>query len=124
MERNETTRSLLSLIHTLYCKKDHLTLCNFYTEIELADCWELPDVTCWTALTTLICNKMHVNEKGLLDALVKVHRVLGDLYRLTPEEQLLFKSILLEADLSVLVLAKSASSEDQTPIDSVLMPAE
>lgn len=102
MEPTETTRALLSFIHSLFCKKQHPQDCTFYSDIELADCWELPDVVCWTALTELIKQRMHTDEKGLLDSIAKVHRYLEGLNNLSKAEQNLLKAILMEADLRVL----------------------
>lgn len=118
MEPTETTRVLLSFIHSLFCKKQHPTECAFYSDIELADCWDLPDVVCWTALTELIKQRMYTDEKGLLDSIAKVHRYLEGLNNLTKAEQNLLKAILMEADLSYVVFAKPSSCQDQILIDS------
>lgn len=118
MERTEITRVLLSFIHSLFCKKQHPDECTFYNDIELADCWDLPDVVCWTALTMLVMERMNTNEKGLLDSIGKVHRYLEGLNNLTTAEKNLFKAVLMEADLRYVVLATSASCQVQTLIDS------
>ena len=106
MEQTEITRVLLSFMHSLFCKKQHPTDCTFYNDIELADCWDLPDVICWTALTMLLMQRMHTDEKGLLNSISKVHRYLEGLNNLNEAEVNLFKAILMGADLSLVVLAK------------------
>lgn len=118
MDPTETTRVLLSFIHSLFCKKQHPTECTFYSDIELADCWELPDVVCWAALTELIKQRMYTDEKGLLDSIAKVHRYLEGLNNLTKAEQNLFKAILMEADLKYVVFGAPSFCQDQLLIDS------
>lgn len=119
MERTEITRVLLSFIHSLFCKKQHPDECTFYNDIELADCWDLPDVICWTALTMLLMQRMNTDEKGLLDSIAKVHRYLEGLNNLTKAEQKLFKAVLMGADLRYAILEEPASCQAQTLIDSV-----
>lgn len=119
MERTEITRVLLSFIHSLFCKKQHPEDCTFYNDIELADCWDLPDVICWTALTMLLIDRMHTDEKGLLDSIAKVHRYLEGLNNLTKAEQKLFTAVLMGADLKYVILEEPASCPGQTLIDSV-----
>ena len=119
MERTEITRVLLSFIHSLFCKKQHPAECTFYNDIELADCWDLPDVVCWTALTMLLMERMHTDEKGLLDSIAKVHRYLEGLNNLTKAEQKLFTAVLMGADLRYAILEVPASCQVQTLIDSV-----
>lgn len=118
MEQTEQSRLLLSFIHSIFCKKKHPDECDFYTVIEMADCWEHPDVVCWTFLTQLIMKKMRTNEKGLLDSLSKVYNQLEGLNRLTEAEKKLFKAILNESDLSFLTLVEPASAEVPPLIDS------
>lgn len=122
MEQTEQARLLLSFIHSLFCKKKHPEECDFYTVIEMADCWEHPDVVCWTFLTQLIMKKMHTNEKGLLDSLSKVYNQLEGLNRLTEAERKLFKAILNESDLSFLTLVEPVSAEAPTLVDSSSEP--
>lgn len=119
MERTEISRVLLSFIHSLFCKKQHPSECTFYNDIELADCWDLPDVICWTVLTKLVMDKMGTDEKGLLDSIAKVHRYLEGLNNLTYAEKNLFKAVLMEADLKYVVLSAPSSCQAQILIDSV-----
>lgn len=118
MERTESSRMLLQLIHGIFCKKDHPTTCDFYTEIELADCWSLPDIVCWSTVTAIMMQKMDTDEKGLLDSLTRVYRCLEGLNILGKMEKELFKSIVMGADLTVLILAEPASAAIQIPTDS------
>lgn len=134
MEKTETSRLLLSLIHSIFCKKEHPKDCDFYSDIELADCWDLPDIICWSTLTQLMMKRMNTTEKGLLDSMAKVHKCLEGLSILSHFERKLFMAILRDADLSVLILAEepnqvsqsceelgeSLSSSSQTPQGSLL----
>lgn len=107
MEQTEITRILLSFVHSLFCKKHHPDSCTFYNDIELADCWDLPDVVCWQALTMLMMQKMNLDEKGLLDSIAKVHRCLEGLNVLSPMERVLYRAILQDADLTVILVNNS-----------------
>lgn len=105
MIRNEQTIALIVAVHFLFCHKDHDSTCNFYSEIELADCWEEHDVVIWTALTGLILQTLGVGEKELLKALDNVTIYLEELNSLSPVEKKLFDAIARGADLSFLILA-------------------
>lgn len=111
MKRDETSRVLLSLMHAFFCKADHESICEFYEEIELADCWDLPSTQTWVTITMMTMEYLELEEGGLLIALQKVNRQLTSLRTLTKQERLLFDATYREADLSLLVPARSPASE-------------
>lgn len=104
ISRTEQSRALLMSVHALFCHKSHDGHCNFYEEIELADCWEEEDVVTWSALTGLILKNLGIGESELLKALDSVSAQLMQVAMLTPVERQLFDAITRGADLSFLIL--------------------
>jgi len=111
MKQDETSRVLLSLMHSFFCKADHKNVCEFYEEIELADCWDLPSVNTWVTITKIVMGALNLNEQSLLSALQKVSRQLSSLRALTESERLLFDATYRESDLSILIPEESHVSE-------------
>lgn len=104
MERNENSRILLSLMHSFFCKATHdEDICEFYDEIELADCWDLPSVKTWVTITMIVLDRLDLKERDLIIALQKVSRQLSSLAVLSNQEKRLFDAIYRESDLSYLV---------------------
>jgi len=119
MNRDETSRVVLSLMHSFFCKASHdEDSCEFYEEIELADCWDLPATQTWVTITMIVLGKLKIEERDLLIALKKVSKQLSNLAALNNAEKRLFDSIYREADLSYVIPEESLVDEVPLPIET------
>lgn len=119
MKKDEMSRILISLMHSLFCKADHENVCEFYDEIELADCWDLPSVETWVTITMLAMEALKLDESKMIAALQKVSRQLSSIAALSEPERRLLDAIYRESDLSFLIPEVSPSSSEPAPQDSV-----
>jgi hypothetical protein len=94
LSRRRFFQTAVYFAHSILCTADHNTACNFYTEQQMVEEWELPDHLKWIERTNELLESYQCTPANLVMALPKVNDVIDKIGRLTDLEQRILQDLL------------------------------